>query len=134
VEARFYTELRPELDLGGPIAYHAAADQISGRSVILLEDAVATRAARFGNPLELHVDRSMAETMMREMATYHAAFWESPRLHHELSFLKTTLQFQVDLNRTINFEKRTMIGFDRAKDLIPKGMLARRAELYPAAM
>jgi hypothetical protein len=134
VESRFYTMLRPALDVGGPVAYHAAADGKSGRSIILLEDAVETRRARFGNPLELYVDRSMAASMVREMAAYHAPFWESPRLHQELTWLKTTLQFQVDLNQTIAFEKRTMIGFDRAGELIPSRLRARRSELYPALM
>jgi len=133
-ECRFYMEVRPELDVSGPIAYHAAADPASGRSIILLEDVPRTRGARFGNPLELYVDRPMAETMMQEMAVYHAAFWNSPRLDDDLRWAKPTLQFQVDLNATINFEKRTMVGFDRARDVMPKALWHRRSELYPATM
>ena len=42
-EGRFYTELRPRLDIESPLGYHAAFDRRSLAGINVLEDIVATR-------------------------------------------------------------------------------------------
>ncbi|MGH9037216.1 MAG: phosphotransferase [Acidimicrobiia bacterium] len=133
-ESEFYSTIRPKLDLDSPVGYHAAVDTRSFRSMILLEDVASTRGARFGGPTSLPVTRPMAESVVGQMAIYHGAFWGSSRLGSEFPWLKTSEQFQVDINATIAFESRTMIGIDRARAVIPGALLDRRAELWPALM
>ena len=135
-EAAFYTTIEPELSIETPMGYHAAIDQRSGRSMFLLEDIARTRGATFGDPIELYIDRAKADDMVTTLASLHGSFWNSPRItdRADLGWIKTALRFQLDCNAAIGFEKRSMVGIDRAADVIPPAFHDRRHEIWPAAM
>lgn len=71
-EAGFYAELRPQLSLEAPEAYHCAFDARSFRSIHLLEDLVATRDAVFCTPTT-PISRDQAEQIVDQLATLHGS-------------------------------------------------------------
>src|SRR3954466_7124544 len=63
-EANYYTHLRPQTKLAGiegPDGYHAVVDDKTQRSMLLIED-LSPRVRAYGDPTEVYVDRSMAES------------------------------------------------------------------------
>lgn len=132
-EVGFYRGVRPALDIEAATSYFAAFDERSCRSMLLLEDVSVTRDARFGDPVSLAVDRPMAESMVTQMAAYHAAFWQSPTLAG-LSWLQPALAWQENVNRMLPFERRSLVGFDRAEPVIPPELRPRKHQIYPAFM
>jgi hypothetical protein len=76
-EVRFYTEVRPEIDLEAPQVFGGLYDQASRRFGILIED-LTLRGARFANATgELALD-SLRDGLAN-LARLHARFWKSPR-------------------------------------------------------
>jgi hypothetical protein len=130
-EALFYNRARPGLELRSPRAFHAGFDPRTRRSFVLLEDLSVT-GWTFPDPEQNPVTRADAEDMVAELATYHAAFWASPRFSADLAALKPARRWQDDLDRRASFRARTLRGFDRAREVLPETMTARRAEVYPA--
>ncbi|MEA2170808.1 MAG: hypothetical protein QOF76_4108, partial [Solirubrobacteraceae bacterium] len=133
-EGRFYTEVRPGLEMLAPKGYHGAADPSSCRSIVLVEDLERTRGASFGGPDDRYVTRPMAESMARELAAYHGAMWESPRFATDLSWVPSSLAWQQVVNDAIPFEKRTLIGIDRCADVSAPGFGHHRGQVWPAFM
>lgn len=134
-ETTFYNTVRPTLDIEAAQGYHAVFDRPSARSMIILEDVATTKGARFGNPVTMKVDRSMAESMVRQMATYHGAFWGEAKLDApELTWVPTSLRWQQRANAGVSFRGRSMVGLRRSADFVPSTLLSRRKEIYPAFM
>jgi aminoglycoside/choline kinase family phosphotransferase len=75
-EVRFYDEIAETVALRTPKAYFSHFDEGSGNYVLLLEDLAP---ARVGDQLE-GCTIALAEVALRELAKFHAAWWESPRL------------------------------------------------------
>src|SRR5215210_191056 len=130
-EALFYGKIRPGLDIGAPEGYHGAWDARSCRSLILIEDIVRTREAAFGDALT-YVDRAAAESMAREMARYHGALWEDPRLDHEWTELVSSETWQRTFNTRTGMDAGAVFAFRFASDEIPAALVARRKEVRPA--
>ena len=72
--------------------------------------------------------------MVAQMAIYHGAYWADPRLDTQLAEIPTAEAFVHGMARMINFEKRSLIGLERAADIVPAEIVDRRAELWPAFM
>jgi thiamine kinase-like enzyme len=132
-ESVFYNEIRADLELRSPFAYYSGYDARSHRSLLLLED-LSARGWTFPDPMHNVVARSDAEDMVAEMATYHAAFWDSPRFATDLAPLRPSLAWQENLNRTVGFQKRTLTGLERAKDAVPASLFGKRHRVYPCFM
>jgi hypothetical protein len=126
-EIGFYTHLRPELTIEAPTAYHAAFDPKSYRSIILFKD-IAGQGTTFTNPL-IYIDRTNAEDMVGVMAAYHGQFWGDPRLD-SWDWLQTSEGFQTGVNELIGFEKRSYIGMDRARKVIPQSVMNMRDRIW----
>jgi hypothetical protein len=132
-ESIFYTVARPGLQLRSPVAYYAGYDPKSTRSMVILED-VSVRGWTFPDPMLNPVTRRDAEDMVAEMAAYHGPLWESPRFSTDLQKLRPALEWQEVLNRKVGFQKRTLTGLERAKDVVPVSLYDQRRRLYPAFM
>jgi thiamine kinase-like enzyme len=132
-ESVFYNHARPDLKLRSPNAYYSGYDPKSHRSLVILEDLTA-RGWAFPNPMTNVVRRNDAEDMVSEMATYHGALWNSPRFRTDLSLLQPTYEWQENLNRKVGFQKRTLTGLERARDVVNSELYAQRDKLYPAFM
>lgn len=133
-EKLFYDAVRPGLDIEAPVGYHMALHPAAGRSMFLMEDVATSKAVTFGDPTKHVLDRKNAESMVELLGTLHGAMYDSPRLDGELRTVKPVLRWQVDLNHMINFPGRSLVGFDRAADVIPAACRRRRAEVWPAVM
>jgi hypothetical protein len=77
--------------------------------------------------------RNDAEDMVDQMAYYHAAFWNEPRLTREVSRLPTSERFQGRLN-DLGFEYAMRIGFEHGRSVIPPALYRRKQEIFPIAM
>ncbi|WP_340316844.1 phosphotransferase [Rhizorhabdus argentea] len=126
-ERDFYLNVRPELPIEAPVAIYAAADPDSFRSVMLFED-LAVRGAQFTDPYFV-VDRPKAEDMTKLLATLHARMLGSPLLKR-MPLVKSTLQFQLDVNAAIDFESRSNIGIDRAGSALPASISSRKEAMW----
>jgi aminoglycoside phosphotransferase (APT) family kinase protein len=87
-EARFYAELRPELDIVAPRAYASWFDPRSGSFQIAMEDLRA-RQAEFPNATG---SRTLAQirSLIDTLARLHAHTWASPRFADDLAWVATT--------------------------------------------
>jgi Phosphotransferase enzyme family len=132
-EVGFYTDVRPLLEVEAPHCYHAAAEERSKRATLILEDIANTRGVTWPDPRHTYVDKALAESMIDTMASYHGAMWGDRRLAH-WSWLPTAEQFQIGVNETIDFEKRSMVGVERSEGFIPAEFSSRRNEIYPCLM
>lgn len=132
-ESVFYSHVRPGLELRSPRAYHACFDAKSHRSIVLLED-LSVEGWAFPDPTANPVSRADAEDVVDQLAAYHGALWNSPRFATDLSALRATLPWQQNLNRKAGFQSRTERGIERAEEVVPPALFARRAQVYPAFM
>jgi Phosphotransferase enzyme family len=133
-EALFYDRIRPSLDIEAPRGYYMAVDNRSGRSMFLMENVASTKDATFGDPTKHYIDRTRADAIITTLATVHGTLWESPRFAGDLRIVKNAHRWQIDVNGTIDFPRRALIGFDRAASVFPTGFRRRRAEVFPALM
>jgi hypothetical protein len=79
------------------------------------------------------ITRKDAEDMVDQMAYYHAAFWDDPRLTREFAQLPTSELFQQRLN-DVGLEKRARVGIERGRAVMPPALNRRKDELLPAVM
>lgn len=132
-EAIFYNRVRPELDrLRSPRAFHAASDNRTFRSIVLMED-LAAAGWSFPDPMREQLTRRDLEDQIDQLAYVHATFWDSPRLRTDLATLPTTEQFQRRLN-DLGIERRARVGIERVREITPAAVYRRKDELVPAVM
>ena len=82
METRFYEEIAGEAELRTPRRYYSAMAEDSTDFILLIEDLAP---ARVGDQLA-SCSSDQAELAIRELAKFHATWWESPRLS-ELNWL-----------------------------------------------
>lgn len=88
-EVRFYTEIRPELDIEAPRVFGGLFDERSRHFGILMED-LTLRGARFPNAT-IEVPLESIRNLISNLARLHAGFWQSPRFEGNLSWLPNRL-------------------------------------------
>lgn len=131
-EALFYETIRRHLEIGAPAGYFGRWDELAWRYLVLTEDVSVTRGATF--PREgIQVDRSGAECMIREMAHYHGAFWEDPRLD-EWTVLADPYVWQLALNRRAGCDLGAIAAFRWLTAEIPHQLRSRKSEIRGALM
>lgn len=86
-EVRFYSEVRPELSIEAPVVFASRYDRGTGRFGLLLED-LTERGARFPSASS-HVSVAEIRSLLDQLATLHARFWDSPRFAGDLSWVAT---------------------------------------------
>jgi hypothetical protein len=75
-ETRFYEELADKVELRTPRRYHSARATDCTDFILLMEDLAP---ARVGDQV-VGCSAAQAELAIRELAKFHAMWWESPRL------------------------------------------------------
>jgi hypothetical protein len=131
-EGRFFTELRPLMQIEAPIGYHAAFDRRTFASILLLEDLVATKAATFCNHKTI-VSRPMAEDMVNLLATLHARFYRDAEFAAHYKWVAPYQRWFTIGAEKMNLEYYTRKAFDAASQVIPNKVLARRDRVWKAA-
>ena len=76
IETRFYQQIAGEVALHTPRLYYADIDLDSGDFILLLEDLAPAQVA--DQIAGLTIEQS--ELAVRELAKFHASWWENPRL------------------------------------------------------
>lgn len=130
-ETGFFSQIRPGLEIEAPQGYHAVYDPASWRSMTLMEDIVATKGATFCSPAT-DITKARMESLLASMAAWHGAMWNSPRFQHDLSWMMTPLQFRQRTSALIALQKRSLIGAQRAEQVIPKSLQPRQQALWDA--
>ena len=92
-EVRFYGEIAPELKLSTPQCFYRATDREAGDHVLLLEDLAP---ARVGDGVAGCSDED-AGLAVREIARFHAALRENPRL--------VTLEWMLNFHRDADIKQ-----------------------------
>jgi len=132
-ETIFYRDIRPHLEgLRSPRAHHAAFDEKTLRSIVMMDDLTAD-GWKFPDPMIDTISRQDAEDMVDQMAYYHATFWGDKRLSKEFGRLSTTYAFQDRLNR-VGLLRAARHGLDLIQAVTPPKIYRRRDELIPATM
>lgn len=132
-EAAFYTRIRSTLDVEVPMAYYAVCDPRSAASLIILDDLVATRGARFGDPLSSSYSRAEAEALVEVMASYHGAFWANERLERERWILDET-EWQRRVTEGFGYRRVFETGVKRSREIMPRSIVARETKLWQALL
>ncbi len=110
-EVRFYREIRDELDIETPQVFASHFDPPTGRFGLLLEDLTA-RGARFPSALD-PVSLTEVRSILGNLATVHARFWDSPRFTAELSWVPTPMSGGM-------FEVFDTIGLELVEDQVAR--------------
>jgi hypothetical protein len=129
-EPGFYGKVRPRLEIEAPVGYYAAVDRRSWRSIVVIEDVIGTRGARFWQA-GVRIGREQVEDLLSTMAAWHRALWDSAWLA-EWPWLKTPLEQMHVIDALIGLADRTRAGAERARGVIPLAVQARQAELLDA--
>ena len=110
-EVRFYREIRPQLEFETPQIYASTFDNETGQFGVIMED-LNVRNVQFPNATT-DVSVEQVAGLLRTLATLHAAYWQSPKLDNELSWISTpTKGGMSDVFATI--------GLDLIKDQVEK--------------
>ncbi|WP_276807170.1 aminoglycoside phosphotransferase family protein [Mycobacterium nebraskense] len=134
IESAFYAQLRAELPIEAPATRYSAYDPVTNRQLLIIDDVSRTRGAHFDTILTRQLDRAQAGQLMDTLAALHARFWGSA-LHRRFGdWLLDSHEWMARLNITINAPKRIMVGFSRAREVIPAKLFRRRKEVPDALM
>jgi hypothetical protein len=129
-EPQFYNHVRPRLDIEAPIGYYGAVDNRSWRSVVVMEDVVATRGSRFWRPLS-SLARRQIEDLLTNVAKWHGAMWQSDLLG-EWTWLRTPAEQMTVIDSLIGLADRIPAGLERARAVIPHTLHRRNRDLREA--
>ena len=115
-EAQFYAEVVPHSNLSTPQVYYSAIDCDSCESVLLLEDLSKHRIVDDlkGCPAE------DAETVVRNLAEFHAGWWSDPRLD-SMKWLKPfdrSFSLEILGKPVIRFEESLPSGIGEVAQLV----------------
>jgi hypothetical protein len=127
-EPGFYGQVRPGLEIEAPTGYFGAVHARSWRSVVVLEDVVHTRGARFWRP-GIRVGREQIEDLLSNVARWHGALWDSPRLGG-WRWLRTPADQMRLIDALISMADRRAVGAARAREVIPVALRERQEDLY----
>jgi hypothetical protein len=127
-EPGFYNHIRPGLEIEAPAGYFGAVDPRAWRSIVVIEDVVATRGASFWEP-GAPVARTELEELLSSVAAWHGGLWEDERLRR-WGWLKTPAEQMAVIDALIGIADRRSIGFERARAVIPAALHRRQPDLF----
>ena len=129
-EIGFYPQIRPQLDIEAPRGYHVCVDGGSWRSMVLMEDVVAAKSARFIST-ETRITKQQMEILLSNMAIWHGHLWDSPQLKSQLKWLRTPADF-LNTIKPLGFRYLANRGIKRACAVIPPELLTRTNACWEA--
>jgi len=132
IESTFYATVRPGLAIEAPTTLHSAYDPVSHRQMLVTDDVGVTRGATFGSALDRRLTRAQAEQLVATLAGLHGRFWGAPLRQSYGSWLRSSAEYLAVIDAAINGPARILSGFERARDVIPAGVHARRRDFHAA--
>ncbi len=121
-ECRFYRDVAQDLALRTPRLYYSALRPETGECLLLLEDLAPAQTL---NMLE-GCTAEDAALVLRHLATFHAAWWENPRLD-SLDWLPA-FDAQAE-NDQRQYARAWELFLQKVGDLLPDGLLPLGARL-----
>jgi len=126
-------QLRLELDLEIPLAYHSTVDPESHAALHLLEDVSATRGATFCD-FRTYVTREMAADMVDLLAALHGHCYGDARFEGSFGWLASYVRWFKGGVRKLHVDRYTDMALTQAAHVIPERLLARRDDVWPATL
>jgi hypothetical protein len=133
IEGRFYSEVRPLLEIEAPICYYSTFDRETFAAIHLLEDLVATKSATFCGH-KTYVSCAMAEDMIDLLAALHGRFYGKLAGKGQFRWLADYPTWFGIGAQKMRTEHYTCKAFDAGARVIPPRLMARRNEIWPATM
>lgn len=128
-ETVFYTELRPRFEMEAPRGYVGIVDHRAWKSVVIIEDIVASKGAEFIVPTRL-LTLTQVQDQVENLARMHGAMWEHPSLR---SLAKTPFDHYPYITAFLDIKKRCAVGMQRAKKVIAPAIYGQQDRLYALA-
>ena len=128
-EARFYKGLRGKADIEAPIGYWGAVDMRSWKMISIMEDIAATKGAEFLEPTTGFTEAEIRDLVLN-LARLHAALWGDPGI----TGLKTPAEYLERTGHFLDIRKRSAVGMERAREVMPPGLLGQADRLYEATI
>ncbi|HUR73841.1 MAG TPA: phosphotransferase [Sporichthya sp.] len=126
-ETQFFMGLRQRVDIEAPQGYWAAVDARSWRSITVLEDIAATKGATFLTPTTGFTKSEIVD-LVQNLGRLHGPLWGDPAL----AALKTPKQYAVNTDAMLDFRKRTAVGMQRSREVMPPALLGQADRLHDA--
>jgi hypothetical protein len=127
-EMQFFMGLRQRVDIEAPQGYWAAVDDRSWRSITVLEDIAATKGATFLAPTTGFTKAEIID-LVQNLGRLHGPLWEDPAI----AGLKTPAVYSANTDAFLNFRKRTAVGMERSRDVMPPPLLGQADRLHDAS-
>jgi Phosphotransferase enzyme family len=130
-EGRFLREFRPAIAIEAPHCVYSGRDERSGRSILLLQDLVADRSARFCN-VNSAIDAAQADQIVDLLATLHGTFL-ARRPVEDCAWLATFEDFFRGAVRT-GIAPAHEEAMHRAVSVIPPALYRQREKIWPCVL
>lgn len=127
-ETQFFMGLRQRVDIEAPQGYWAAVDPASWRSITVLEDIAATKGATFLTPTTGFTKGEIID-LVQNLGRLHGPLWEDPAI----AGLKTPAEYAANTDAFLNFRKRTAVGMERSREVMPPALLGQSDRLHDAS-
>lgn len=128
-ETRFYLGLRDKTTVEAPRGYWGCVDDRSWRSIVVLEDIVASKGATFLTPTS-GFGRAEITDLVTNLARLHGPHWDNP----ELADLKTPADYLRRATDLLDIRRRSAVGMQRARAVIPPALLGQHDRIYDATV
>lgn len=130
-EVLFYRDIRPQLNIEVPFAFHANIDLDSFNSIIMLND-LSDAVSEFCNDKTV-VTRARAESQMRLLGELHGRIYGSPQLQRVIEEIPTWPEFFAN-TLAFGMKEGSNNGFLAAEEVIPARLYKRFDEVWPATV
>lgn len=127
-EAGFYRDFRPQIEMEAPTGYWACVADRSLRSMIVMEDVVATRQAVF-NMDGASVSYDEMAGLLTGLARLHGRFWQDASLAKR-RWLRDTPAYLDDNHRYLAMSHWAGVGMEIAPELLPAGVAGRIDDIW----
>lgn len=127
-EVGFYRSFRNQVEMEAPLGYHACLAPRSLRSMVVMEDVVATKGARFNMQGDAISKEQMAD-LLGSLARLHAGFWNSADLTTR-NWLRDTVTYLHGNHQFLQMAHWGGIGMEVAPHLIPKRLQGRINDIW----
>lgn len=131
-ETNFFNLVRRRVPIEVPNAIHAAFDKKNHGYIVVMEDMTDT--ANFCDETTV-IDRARAEDMIRQLATLHGTFYESPELcTPSIPFMHWADWWRNMMTVSPDFGEKCDIAFGDCEHLIPPSLFRHRDKIWPLTM
>jgi len=97
--------------------------------IVVMEDVVATKGARFNGDGDA-ISRSEMAELLGGLATLHGRYWGASELRREHPWLRDTRTYLRDNDRLIDMKRWAAVGTEAAGELAPQSLRGRMDDIW----